>query len=63
MHLTSSSSAYFETMWAWTADPDLNAKLNVGHAQTISTGQGMLIEATTGTWVHGIASEHSTLYQ
>ncbi|KAL8787319.1 MAG: hypothetical protein Q9195_007814 [Heterodermia aff. obscurata] len=62
VHLTASSSTYIENMWAWTADHDLddsgrNAK------QSISTGRGMLIEATAGTWLHGTAVEHNTLYQ
>ncbi len=59
LHLTSSSSAYIENMWAWTADHDLDG----GHGQTISTGRGMLVEATAATWLHGTAVEHNTLYQ
>ena len=60
LHLTASSSAYIENMWAWTADHDLDG----GHDQTtIATGRGILIEATAGTWLHGTASEHNTLYQ
>lgn len=49
MHLTASSSAYIETMRVWTADHDLNEKLDIVRAQKITPGQGMLIEATTGT--------------
>lgn len=59
LHLTSSSSAYIENMWGWTADHDLDG----GNGQTISTGRGFLIEATAGTWLHGTACEHNTLYQ
>lgn len=59
VHLTESSSAYIENMWAWTADHDLDGQ----NKQTISTGRGMLVEATAGTWLHGTAVEHSTLYQ
>ena len=58
-HLTSSSSAYIENMWGWTADHDLDG----GNGQTISTGRGLLVEATAGTWLHGTAFEHNTLYQ
>lgn len=60
LHLTSSSSAYIENMWAWTADHDLDA--GRGDAN-IAVGRGILVEATSGTWLHGTASEHNTLYQ
>jgi glucan 1,3-beta-glucosidase len=46
-------------MWGWTADHDLDG----GNTQTISTGRGMLVEATQGTWLVGTAMEHHTLYQ
>ena len=59
VHLTASSSAYIENMWAWTADHDLDGQ----NKQIISTGRGMLIESTAGTWLHGTAVEHNTLYQ
>lgn len=59
LHLTSSSSAYVENMWGWTADHDLDG----GNGQTISTGRGFLVESTQATWLHGTASEHHTLYQ
>lgn len=59
IHLTSSSSAYIEDMWAWTADHDLDG----GNGQTISVGRGMLVEATAATWLHGTAVEHNTLFQ
>lgn len=59
MHLTSTSSAYIENMWGWTADHDLDG----ANGQTISTGRGLLIEATKATWLHGMAFEHNTLYQ
>ena len=63
VHLTASSSTYIENMWAWTADHDLDGG-GGNTKQSISTGRGMLIEATTaGTWLHGTAVEHNTLYQ
>ena len=46
-------------MWAWTADHDIDG----GHSQVISSGRGMLVEATAATWLHGTAVEHNTLYQ
>lgn len=58
-HLTSMSSAYIEDMWGWTADHDLDG----GNSATISTGRGILIEATKATWLVGTAFEHNTLYQ
>jgi glucan 1,3-beta-glucosidase len=46
-------------MWGWTADHDLDG----GNGQTISTGRGLLVEATKGTWLVGTGMEHHTLYQ
>lgn len=43
----------------WTADHDLDGD----NTQTISTGRGILVEATAGTWLVGTAFEHNTLYQ
>ncbi|KAL4778682.1 pectate lyase superfamily protein-domain-containing protein [Aspergillus varians] len=59
LHLTSTSSAYIENMWGWTADHDLDGS----NGQTISTGRGLLVEATAGTWLVGTGFEHHTLYQ
>lgn len=59
VHLTSSSSAYIENMWGWTADHNLDT----GGSPTISVARGMLIEATKGTWLVGTGFEHNTLYQ
>jgi hypothetical protein len=59
MHLTKSSSAYIENFWGWTADHNLDG----GSAYTIiSTGRGILVEATKGTWLTGTGSEHNWLY-
>ncbi|CAI7588609.1 unnamed protein product [Penicillium pancosmium] len=58
-HLTSSSSAYIENFWGWTADHNLDG----GSSKTIiSTGRGVLVEATKGTWLTGTGSEHHWLY-
>ncbi|KAL4918595.1 pectate lyase superfamily protein-domain-containing protein [Aspergillus aurantiobrunneus] len=59
LHLTSTSSAYIENMWGWTADHDLDGS----NDQTISTGRGLLVEATAATWLVGTGFEHHTLYQ
>jgi hypothetical protein len=59
MHLTKSSSAYIENFWGWTADHNLDG----GSGYTIiSTGRGILVEATKGTWLTGTGSEHNWLY-
>lgn len=59
LHLTSSSSAYIENTWGWTADHDLDGE----NKQVIATGRGLLVEATKGTWLVGTGFEHHTLYQ
>ncbi|KAL6237017.1 hypothetical protein BDW75DRAFT_249492 [Aspergillus navahoensis] len=59
LHLTSTSSAYIENMWAWTADHDLDGS----NRQIISTGRGLLVEATAATWLVGTGFEHHSLYQ
>ncbi|KAG2025211.1 hypothetical protein GB937_002972 [Aspergillus fischeri] len=59
MHLTKSSSAYIENFWGWTADHNLDG----GSGYTvISTGRGVLVESTKGTWLTGTGSEHHWLY-
>jgi glucan 1,3-beta-glucosidase len=50
---------YIENMWGWTADHDLDGS----NKQTISTGRGLLVEATAATWLIGTGFEHHTLYQ
>ncbi|CAG7926346.1 unnamed protein product [Penicillium olsonii] len=59
MHLTESSSAYIENFWGWTADHNLDSESLL---TIISTGRGILIEATKGTWLTGTGSEHHWLY-
>ncbi|KAH8433754.1 glycoside hydrolase family 55 protein [Aspergillus melleus] len=58
LHLTNSSSAYLENFWGWTADHNLDG----GPTTIISTGRGILVEATKGTWLTGTGSEHHWLY-
>lgn len=59
MHLTNSSSAYIENFWGWTADHNLDGGSDY---TVISTGRGVLVEATKGTWLTGTGSEHNWLY-
>lgn len=59
MHLTETSSAYIENFWGWTADHNLDSDA----ITIVSTGRGMLVESTKGTWLTGTGSEHHWLYQ
>ncbi|KAJ5209231.1 hypothetical protein N7449_003610 [Penicillium cf. viridicatum] len=59
MHLTKSSSAYIENFWGWTADHNLDSESLL---TIISTGRGILVESTKGTWLTGTGSEHHWLY-
>ncbi|PQE14044.1 glucan endo-13-beta-glucosidase protein [Rutstroemia sp. NJR-2017a BBW] len=58
VHLTSTSSAYLQNIWVWTADHNLDG----GPIQIISTGRGILVEATKATWLVGTGAEHNWLY-
>ena len=62
LHITPSSNGYFENMWAWVADHDIDDPANT--QITVIAARGILIESDTGpTWLYGTASEHSILYQ
>lgn len=58
-HLTPTSSSYWENSWCWSADHDLDDN----YAANPSTAGGFLVEATQGTWLLGIGSEHNVLYE
>ncbi|KAH7374494.1 glucan 1,3-beta-glucosidase [Plectosphaerella cucumerina] len=59
-HLTEQSSGYFENVWWWVSDHELDIQ---GWQQiNIYNGRGVLIESTKGAWFWGTASEHSVLY-
>ncbi|KAJ4373193.1 hypothetical protein N0V83_003486 [Neocucurbitaria cava] len=61
LHMTKSSSGYFENVWLWTADHELD---EADHSQIdIYNGRGMLIESQGPVWLYGTASEHSQLSQ
>lgn len=59
-HLAPTSSSYWENNWLWGADHDLD---NSNATVSPSAAGGMLIEATGGTWLLGLGSEHHALYQ
>ncbi|RAL02989.1 glycoside hydrolase family 55 protein [Aspergillus ibericus CBS 121593] len=62
MHMTPDSNGYFENMWLWVADHDIDDADNT--QITVSVARGLLLESTAGpTWLYGTASEHSILYQ
>lgn len=62
LHITPESNGYFENMWAWVADHDLDDAQNT--MVTVAVARGILIESADGpTWFYGTASEHSMLYQ
>ncbi|KAL2822638.1 pectate lyase superfamily protein-domain-containing protein [Aspergillus granulosus] len=61
LHVPSYASGYFENVWAWVADHDLDipeqSQIN------IFCGRGILVESSGPTWLYGTSSEHSVLYQ
>ena len=62
LHITPSSNGYFENMWAWVADHDIDDAANT--QITVAAARGILIESDAGPiWLYGTASEHSILYQ
>ncbi|KAK6519188.1 hypothetical protein TWF281_003877 [Arthrobotrys megalospora] len=61
LHLTPTSSGYFENAWIWTADHDLDV---ITQDQIdIYVARGVLIESQGPSWFYGTASEHNVLYQ
>ncbi|KAK4119685.1 glycoside hydrolase family 55 protein [Parathielavia appendiculata] len=61
MHLARTSSVYVENVWNWVADHVVEVPLDGG--SSFAAGRGVLVEATKGTWLHGLGSEHWWLYQ
>lgn len=62
LHITPKANGYFENMWAWVADHDLDDAQNT--MVTVASARGLLIESADGpTWLYGTASEHNMLYQ
>lgn len=60
LHLSRTSSAYIDNFWSWLADHASDAST----VQTRTAGKGgVFVEATKGTWLAGVASEHWWLYQ
>ncbi|TWU75333.1 hypothetical protein ED733_006871 [Metarhizium rileyi] len=59
LHLTESSSAYLENTWVMV--PDWNSEMD--RASAVAGKGGVLIQATKGTWIHGLSSQQWWLYQ
>lgn len=61
MHITSGASGYFENVWLWTADHDIDNLLNT--QVSVYNARGLLVESSNPVWLYGTASEHSVFYQ
>jgi len=63
LHISASGSGYFENVWAWTADHDLDNHLAQGQI-SIYTGRGVVVESVDGpVWLYGTQSEHNVFSQ
>lgn len=67
LHVTQYASGYFENVWAWTADHDID-KQSTGNDTSASqidiySARGVLIESKGPVWLYGTASEHNAFYQ
>jgi len=60
IHFAPTSSAYLENVWNWVAD-HITEDFNGG--SNIAGKGGVLVQATKGTWIHALGSEHWWLYQ
>ncbi|KAK4454905.1 glucan 1,3-beta-glucosidase GLUC78 precursor, partial [Podospora aff. communis PSN243] len=61
MHITSSASGYFENVWLWVADHDIE---DIAMTQVnVYVGRGLLVESQNPVWLYGTSSEHCVLYQ
>ena len=60
VHLAAGSSAYIDNFWSWVADHSSD-----GTSKGIRSAVkgGVLVEATAGTWLTGLGSEHNWLFQ
>ncbi|KZP32536.1 glycoside hydrolase family 55 protein [Athelia psychrophila] len=62
IHLTNSSSGYFEGTWVWNADHNLDGSTGNLELELFS-GRGILSESGGPVWLIGTASEHHVMYQ
>ncbi|KAF3912036.1 hypothetical protein ABW21_db0200764 [Orbilia brochopaga] len=61
LHMSKSGNGYWENVWAWVADHDLDTK-EQGQID-IYSARGILIQSQGPTWLYGTGSEHNVLYQ
>ncbi|CAK5264148.1 unnamed protein product [Mycena citricolor] len=62
LHVTPTGSGYFENLWVWNADHDLDDP-NQTRINAFS-GRGILVESAAGpVWLWGTASEHHVIYE
>ncbi|KAE9375601.1 glycoside hydrolase family 55 protein [Stipitochalara longipes BDJ] len=61
LHLTNTSSAYLENIWAWSADHDIDDPQQTDI--DVYSARGILIESQGPSWLYATAAEHSMLYQ
>ena len=61
LHVTKQASGYFQNVWIWTADHELDK--GAPEQLNVLTDRGVLIESKGPTWMYGTASEHALLYQ
>lgn len=60
LHFASTSSAYVENVWNWVAD---HISEDFTGGSNIAAKGGALVQATKGTWLYALGSEHWWLYQ
>lgn len=76
MYVTHDASGYFDNIWLWVADHDLDNPLNADAYESedgipmnvktqisIYVGRGLLVESQGPTWFYGSSSEHTQMYQ
>ncbi|ETS73587.1 Glucan endo-1,3-beta-glucosidase BGN13.1 [Pestalotiopsis fici W106-1] len=63
IHLAPSSSAYIENVWNWVADHATEGEDSNGSGSHIAAKGGVLVQATRGSWLYALGSEHWWLYQ
>ncbi|KAK6066121.1 hypothetical protein SCUP515_10868 [Seiridium cupressi] len=60
LHFAPTSSAYVENVWNWVAD---HTTEDFTGGSNIAAKGGALVQATKGTWLYALGSEHWWLYQ
>ncbi|OAA43363.1 glucan 1,3-beta-glucosidase [Beauveria brongniartii RCEF 3172] len=68
MHITKSGSGYFENVWLWVADhdiddPDWDDGNKFMTQCSVYVSRGLLVESQSPVWLYGTSSEHAIMYQ